>query len=58
MSDQKSLDAIRKMKLENDTSAGNLVDLLPIEVQTRDFDLSFLDTLSEARPRLLVQLIS
>ncbi|MFA0379887.1 DUF4962 domain-containing protein [Vibrio sp. 10N.222.54.A3] len=55
MSDQKSLDAIRKMKLENDTSAGNLVDLLPIEVQTRDFDLSFLDTLSEARPRLLVQ---
>ena len=43
MSDQKSLDAIRKMKLENDTSAGNLVDLLPIEVQTRDFDLSFLD---------------
>lgn len=36
MSDQKSLDAIRKMKLENDTSAGNLVDLLPIEVQKRD----------------------
>ncbi|GAM77910.1 oligo alginate lyase [Vibrio ishigakensis] len=41
--------------MENDTSAGNLVDLLPIEVQKRDFDLSFLDNLSEERPRLLVQ---
>ncbi len=55
MSNDKSFDAIKAMKLENDTSAGNLVDLLPIEVQKRDFDLSFLDNLAEARPRLLIQ---
>ncbi len=47
MSNDKSFDAIKAMKLENDTSAGNLVDLLPIEVQKRDFDLSFLDNLAE-----------
>jgi len=55
MTKDKSFDAIKAMKLENDTSAGNLVDLLPIEVQKRDFDLSFLDNPSVERPRLLVQ---
>ncbi|WP_413698895.1 hypothetical protein ACLKMH_15120 [Psychromonas sp. KJ10-10] len=54
MSD-KSFDAIKAIKLENDKSAGNLVDCMPVKVQKTDIDLSFLDNLSVDHPRLLVQ---
>ncbi len=55
MSKDTAFDAIKAMKLENDTSAGNLVDIMPIQVEQVEVDLSFLDDLSVARPRLLVQ---
>ncbi|PKF60238.1 alginate lyase [Psychromonas sp. psych-6C06] len=55
MSTDKSFDAIKKIKLENDKSAGNLVDCMPIKVQQTEPDLSFLDNLSLEHPRLLVQ---
>lgn len=55
MSKSKSFDAIKAIKLENDTSAGSLVDILPIQVEQVKIDLSFLDNLSAERPRLLIQ---
>ncbi|MFK7804431.1 MAG: DUF4962 domain-containing protein [Anaerolineae bacterium] len=55
MSKDKSFDAIKAIKLENDKSAGNLVDCMPIKVEQADIDLSFLDNLSVEHPRLLVQ---
>ena len=55
MSKEKSFDAIKAMKLENDTSAGNLVDAMPVKVEQVTIDLSFLDNLSVAHPRLLIQ---
>jgi hypothetical protein len=55
MSSDKSFDAIKKIKLENDKSAGNLVDCMPIKVQQTEVDLSFLDNLATEHPRLLVQ---
>ncbi|TCS38845.1 DUF4962 domain-containing protein [Reinekea marinisedimentorum] len=55
MSSDKSFDAIKKIKLENDKSAGNLVDCMPVKVQQTEVDLTFLDNLPTAHPRLLVQ---
>lgn len=55
MSKDAAFDAIKAIKLENDKSAGNLVDLLPIEVEQATVDLTVLDSLSVERPRLLVQ---
>lgn len=55
MSNKKTSDAINAIKLENDKSAGNLVDSMPIKVEKTKVDLSFLDNLSYEHPRLLVQ---
>ncbi len=55
MSKDKSFDAIKAIKLENDTSAGNLVDAMPVQVEQVDIDLAFLDNLSVEHPRLLIQ---
>ena len=55
MSTTQSFDAIKAIKLENDKSAGNLLDVMPVKVQKTEIDLSFLDNLSVEHPRLLVQ---
>ena len=55
MTKDSSFDAIKKIKLENDVSAGNLVDCMPVKVQQTQTDLSVLDNLATEHPRLLVQ---
>ena len=55
MTGENSFEAIKKIKLENDKSAGNLVDCMPIQVQKISLDLSALDGLTVEHPRLLVQ---
>ncbi|QIA65489.1 DUF4962 domain-containing protein [Vibrio astriarenae] len=54
MTNQKSIDAIKAVKRANDKSGGNVVDLLPIKVEPKDFDYSIIQTLATTRPRLLM----
>lgn len=51
----KTSDAIEKIKRENDKSAGNLLDSMPVKVEETKIDLSKLENLSMEHPRLLVQ---
>ncbi|KHT65640.1 alginate lyase [Photobacterium gaetbulicola] len=54
MNNQQSIEAIKAVKRSNDKSGGNVVDLLPIKVEAKDFDYSVLDRLTTERPRLLM----
>lgn len=55
MTKENSVDAIERIKLENDLSRGNLIDSMPVKVQQTEIDLSVLDNLSNEHPRLLIQ---
>ena len=55
MTSDKNIDPIHLIKKQNDTSAGNIVDLLPIKVEHQELTLPAPNTLSVEHPRLLIQ---
>lgn len=55
MSREKSTDAIKAIKRENDKSAGNLLDCMPLIVEPKKVNFSFLENLNLSHPRLLFQ---
>ncbi len=52
--DNKAWDAMIAMKKANDTSAGNVVNDTPVDIEQMSIDYSILDNLSVERPRLLI----
>jgi hypothetical protein len=50
-----NIDPIKSIKKQNDTSAGNLLDSMPVKVEQTEIDLSILENLPAEHPRLLIQ---
>lgn len=52
---EENKDAIDRIKKENDKSAGNLLNSMPIKVELSSIDLSFIQNTHKEHPRLLIQ---